>query len=55
MMLVLQLGRLNLLKLLRQSRHDYCGRRGGEESKKAMYWDEKEGCLAVIKIVKEKK
>lgn len=54
-MLVLQLRRLNLLKLLRQSRHDDCGRRGGEESKKAMYWDEKEGCLAVIKIVKEKK
>jgi hypothetical protein len=34
MMLVLQLGRLDLLKLLRQSRHDERGRRGEEEFKR---------------------
>ena len=33
MVLVLQLGGLDLLKLLRQSRHGDCGRRGGEGQK----------------------
>lgn len=38
MVLVLQLGRLDLLKLLRQGRHDDCRRQGGELKQMYVNW-----------------
>lgn len=50
MVLILQLGRLNLLELLRQSRHRDRGRRGEKEIKRAGETD-----LAVMEKNREEK